>query len=241
MYIMKKTLFLLLLAVAMFVACDKDSYRHEITIMYPPQSVLGANVYADQPKDSIVFVTFDSYQATTQASWITIDPNMAAMKIENSYWAIYQISIPLTFEPNTSGETRYGIVSIRNYGDDWDETVTAGFLQLGWHEVTTGSIVYDSSFDAYSYSYPLTAHFAMSEAAEQVTDSLGFTVHDTWELECESDFLKLGATSGEAGHNVVELTIEENESKEDRAADIFLKSSGATTKITLTQSGAEEE
>ncbi len=237
---MKKTLFLLL-AVATFVACNEDSYRHEMTLTHPTQGSLGAYVYADQPKDSVVFLTFDSYQATSQNSWITVDPDLAAMKIENSYWAIWQIAIPLTFEPNTSGETRYGTVSIRNYGDDWNVTVTAGYLQLGWHQVTSGNEVVDTYTEVYNSSYPTTAHYAMSEAAGQVSDTLSFTVYDTWELEYDPQFLTLETTEGGAGHNVVNMTLEENESSEDRSAEIFLKSSGATTKITLTQRGVVEE
>ncbi len=237
---MKKTL-LLLLAVAMFVACDKDSYRHEIVLEHPAQGALGAYVYADQPKDSVVFATFDSYETTTQTSWITIDPDLAALKIENSYWVMWRIAIPLTFEPNTLDQTRYGTISIHNYGDGWNATVTAGYLQLGWHEVTSGNIVYDTYTEVYNSSYPSTAHYTMSELAGQLSDTLSFTVHDTWELECQSDFMKLGATSGGAGHNTVDLTFTENVSSEDRSDSILLKSSGATTTIIVTQSGVQEE
>ncbi len=224
----------------MFVACDNDSYRHEITLSHPPMGTLGIYVYADQPKDSVVFATFDSYQATSDVNWITVDPERASMKIENSYWTMWGVTIPLTFEPNTTGVTRYGAVNVRNYGDDWDVTVTAGYLQLGWHDVTSGSIVYETEASLYGSTYPLTASYKMTANANQVTDTLSFTVYNTWELECESDFVKVGTLSGEEGHNVVTLTFNENESEEDRTADIFLKSSGATTKITLTQNGAEE-
>ncbi len=225
-------------AMMLLASCDKESYRHSISLGYPTPGAYGC-VYADQPQDSVVFYTFDSYRATTNASWVSIASGMEAITIENSYWYMVAVSIPLLFEPNTDGRTRECAISIYNYGaDNWATTITASFLQLGWLNITNASVTYE---EYSSTSYPLTATFELSDSALQVTDSLAFTVYGDWEIEYEPGFINIEQTSGSAGHNVVPIVVAANEETGERSADITLRSSGVETTVKLTQSGKKEK
>ena len=67
---MKKVIFpiLFLLAIVM-QSCSNGLDRHELTVVYPN----GYALFADQTKDSIVFLTFDSWRVYSNASWISVE------------------------------------------------------------------------------------------------------------------------------------------------------------------------
>ncbi|MCD8302101.1 MAG: hypothetical protein LUC44_03675 [Prevotellaceae bacterium] len=228
---MRKIIFLSL-AVACLASCDKESYRHSIAQVYPTPGTYGS-LFADQLKDSIAFTTFDSYQITTNDSWVTIDPDLAYMKIENSYWYEWYMSVPVTFEANATGETRDCMISVYNYGpDDWSATMTISFLQFGWHNISRPTPAYEYG----SNTYPVRATFSLTDSATQVVDTLAFTAYNDWTLACDdSTFVHLQSTSGSAGSNHAPITLSPNEESADRSAVISLTSSGVTTEITLTQ------
>ncbi|MCD8266393.1 MAG: hypothetical protein LUC33_04480 [Prevotellaceae bacterium] len=234
--------FILLAAAGLLASCDKESYRHAISMTHPNPGTYGA-MYADQPMDTIVFTTFDSYKATTNDTWITLDPELAAQEIANLYDGYYEIGIPVTFEPNTTGETRVGEISIYNYGDDdWSATVTASYLQLGWLNVTRPQAAYDYNS---SLGYPQTATFELTDTATQVADTLAFVVYGDWELslpeEQESEvFVTLLQASGKAGSVKAPIALEENATKEERQNTVSLTSRGVTTTLVIKQEAQEE-
>ncbi len=232
---MMKKAFFVVLAVLTLAACDKESYRHAISVSRPYSGQYGV-AYADQTLDSIVFETFDSYRASSNASWLTLDPQMAEQKIPNSYWNMWQIVLPFSLSPNTTNETRDAIVSVNNYGDDdWNQTVQVSYLQLGWLNITRPA----AAFEAYT-SFPRTAEFELTDSATQAADSLVFSVYADWTLSCTSSFVHLATTSGKAGKNVVNLTLDANEGTADRTDTIKLVSNGVTTPIALKQTGKKE-
>ncbi len=240
---MKKTL-LLLLSVALLAACDKENSNHTIFFSYPAGAYGVA--YADQETDSVVIVTFDSYQASTDVDWITIDPDLEYMKIQNSYWYMWEIPIPLTFDANTTGETRMGIISIHNFGDGWDRTVQTLFLQMGWLNITHPAPTYQyytvQNSDTIPANYPMTATFELTDTATQVRDSLTFIAYDDWTVTCKSDFVKLENATGSAGECKVDITlVDANETAAERTAELILTSRGVSSTIKLTQTPEPEE
>ncbi len=234
---MKKIFICACLALAL-AACDDDSERHQISVVYPENNGVG-NVYADQTLDSIIIWTFDSYKCTVVQgeSWMTIDSEMKQQTIPNSYYNMYAVTIPVYFSTNDTDSTRLGYVSINNYGDDWNETVYTGFLQFGWLNITrpTAKYVYDSNY------MPTQGVFAMADSAYALTDSIAFTVHDKWTLRTEDTFVSLADTSGNSGENVAHFSLAANNSTESRSATLTLTSNGISTPITIVQSGKSEE
>ncbi len=229
-----KQLPLLLTLCAALAACSKESYRHAIALAYPTPGQYGL-VYADQTEDSIVFDTFDSYDTYTSADWLAIDEQWGTMTIQNSYYYQWEVSVPLTFEPNTTGETREAVVYVHNYGTDWDQTISASFIQASWLNITRPEPAYPS----YTY-YPSYATFAIADSATWEVDSISFTAYGDWTLQTTADFVALGAASGKAGAQVVALALEPNNDEADRQAEITLTSNGVSNIITLTQYGATE-
>ncbi len=232
---MKKTA-LPLLAVALIaacsqglVSCDKDDYRHAITLTYPPSGTFGT-LWADQPGDSVSFNTFDSYEVSSQESWITITPSQAKGTINNTYYDMWAVCVTFSAEPNTTGKTRVGTVDIYNYGDDWEQTITASYLQYGWLNVTRPTGQYTLSQERYRE----TASFELTDSAMQVTDTITFTVYGNWTMECSSDFVTLGRTEGGEGSFIVPLTLEPNETKAPRTATISLTSTPTSTTTSST-------
>jgi len=231
---MKKSLFAVAFAaVVMFlVGCDKESYRHQTGLIYPAAGNYGI-AYADQTIDTVIFATFDSYNASSNVSWITVDPEWASMKIENNYWAGYQIPLPLTFSPNTSGESRMGEVKIHTFGeDDWDYTITATYIQAGWHDVYRPTPSYAQYTD-----FPTSASFELKDSANWVVDSLKFMAFNDWTLvESAGSFAHPIQSTGSKGEQVVILNLDPNETSNDRSTTLVLKSdNGVSTEIKVTQ------
>ncbi len=227
-------------AIAMaLVACDKENSRHEIVIAHPGGGSYGL-LYADQTKDSVVFYTFDSYKATVMEGrdWTTLDKNMEKADIENIYNALFHVSIPVTFAVNTTGESRMNHIVINNYGDGWNESVSTGFMQVGWLNVTRPMPVVTES-NQLNYK----ATFDLKKDAKETLDSICFYVNGDWSMSVDKSFVTLSQTTGMGGNNLqnVKLTLLPNEASESRQATIILESSGVKTPITVTQEAAKKE
>lgn len=224
-------LFLGLVAVA-FAACNKDTYQHG-TGLIRPQAGSYALVFADQTLDSVCFYTYDSYAVTTDASYVTVDSKLGAMKVVNNYWNCWEFHVPLTFTPNTTGETREAIIKVNSYGeDDWNATLNAGFLQLPTH-----NIVHPAPDYGKYETYPKKVTFELKDSADVALDSLKFYAFDAWTLSQEGEsFVHMDKSSGSKGTNVVKLTLDAYMGKTDRSTRLTLKSSnGVATEIKVTQ------
>ncbi len=233
---MKKLFYCAALALAL-VACDDEQSRHQITVVYPSNNGYGVG-YADQTLDSIVLYTFDSYKCTvTQGDdWFTLDDNWKQATIQNSYYNMFVASIPVYMETNTTDTSRVAYVNINNYGDDWNETVGLGYVQLGWLNVTRPTPQY-----VYLDYIPNQAVFAMSDSADVTVDSIAFTVEGNWTLESDASFVTPAASSGSAGEQVVRLSLSENNTSATRSATLTLTSNGVSTPITLVQGASTSD
>lgn len=229
--IMKKLIVLVAVALA-FTACNKESYRHMVALDRPSSGQYGV-VYADQQADSVIFSTFDSYKVSTNETWITVDPEWASKTITNSYWGYWKVAVPLSFTPNVTGETRLGQVAVNSYGvDNWDRTVTAAYLQLGWLNITRPEAELMSYTD-----YPRKASFTQQVGATQEADTLQFTVYGDWTLSTEAPYIHLVSTGGTKGLQTVGYTLDANDAAESREAYVHLVSNGVTQAILIKQGG----
>lgn len=226
----------------LLTSCIKDTYRHQVSVVYPANlSVL----YADQTSDSVKFLTFDSFQAKSyETDWIEVlntKNNPSSAEIQNSYYNCYEVCVKLAVDPNTSSKARNGYVSIRSFSklDDWDQTAHAYFKQLGWHNVMRPEPKYGLD-DNQSVK---TCTFVSKDSALQVVDTLRFVAYTDWTLEQpDESFIKSAVTEGKAGNNTLLLTLEPNTSSEERSADLKLKSkNGVTTVITYNQAGKKTD
>lgn len=218
-----------------FSSCNKsDSDNHCLDVVYPSPYKL---LYADQVEDSLIFKTFDSYEAiSNQPDWITITAGNSH-NISYDPTNQYYLKILLTFTPNLTGETRTGIVQINSY-----EYSTAGvYYQTGYLNINNPApkLEYANS----KYIIPASASFELQVAGESETDSICFTVSQSWTLNFAENADRSWATienvSGQKGHNNVKLTFTPNtDTRNERTTTLILKSSGVSNLITVKQLAA---
>lgn len=232
----KNHLILSTLALAAALAsCSTDTDNHMLDVSYPkPYTVL----YADGVKDSIIFVTFDSYSIDTYDTWVKLDG-------ENSYTfdynssRLYSFVRQLIFQPNTSGTTRSTVVGINSY----EYQSGARFYQLGYLNVTHPS---PSAKEYIVFGIPKEVTFSMADSANVLADSLVFNVNGTWNVSFEGgtapEWIALDKSNGTGGDAKVALQLSPNKDLEnDRKTTLVLSSSGVENKIELVQYKATKE
>ena len=221
-----------------FSSCTKsDIDKHCLDVVYPSPYKL---LYADQLTDSLIFATFDSYEAiSNQPDWITIMAG-ASHSINYDSNNLYYLKVLLAFAPNLTGETRVGTVQINSY-----EYSTAGvYYQTGYLNINNPApkLKYANPKDV----IPVSATFELQVAGESETDSICFTVSQSWTLNFEENADRSWATisnvSGQEGHNNVTLTFTPNtDTVNSRTTTLVLKSSGVSNLITIKQLAAKNQ
>lgn len=213
---MKKLLFMLpLMAIILMMGCSKKNDYHMSRFLRPDNGAL--YVYADQEWDSVSFETTESYNLSSNVSWFKVPDEYSSFK--NPYTDAVVLSYAwLQFEPNTTGEMRYGLLHLAA----GDYSVDATVIQLPFLNVT----------------YPVRQGYVLSPLlidATATSSALAFTVYSNWTLSTDCDWLTFEATSGAAGERSVIITTGLNTTDQDRTAKVQLTSRGVTQEITVTQ------
>lgn len=227
---MKKTIFSLFtfMVLCSLQSCLKDQDNHQLQIVYPNGCSL---LYADDTMDSICFYTFDSWKVTPEKNWLT-------MASEDNYHVNYDKDTRylntcyLNVEPNTTGKARIATVAV----DSYEYTCWGIFYQFSFLNISHPKYSTKSYFDNSNYSLPDTVVFVLVDSAYVTTDSIAFDVKKNWTLEIpqeDASWIQASETSGRAGHNCVKLTLQENQSTENRKTTMTLKSSGVSNNIIL--------
>lgn len=238
---MRKTLFLVPMALAMLTvaSCSKESYRHQVAVLYPTGPSI---LFADQTSDSVVFVTYDSYKVASfnSSDWLKVlnsksYPSEATL--QNPYYMGYRLRVNLEIAPNKTEVPRLGQVNVRSYSsfDDWAETANAYYYQVNWHDVRRPVPIY--GYD--DNGSVISATFEVKDSFNQVTDSICFVAYDKWTLTASEDsYVKLGKTSGDEGYQVVYVSMEENDKSDTLYSTLTLQSAnldGVKTTLLLKQ------
>ena len=215
----------LLLALA---SCTSDPETHELTPV-----VKSIMLYADQTVDSLFFYTFDSWTVTPQEDWISIEGD-THLDIDYDYTKRYLCRVIVSVEPNTTGETRRGTVHVQSH----DYSYAAPLVQLGMLDIRHPAYIADPYLDN-SQVIPKVARFELTDSAHWTSDSISFIVENNWDLTFVGEapaWLSLDKTTGLRGRHRVQLTLEENTSKEyDREAILRLTSGKVSNIITVRQ------
>lgn len=229
---MKKIFFpLLFLLAAAMQSCSDGLDRHGLSVVYP----VGYTSFADNTQDSLVFLTFDSWQVHPDDSWITV-VGKSSDEIRYDYYKNYLIHVDLALEANTTGKTRVGRVTVKSY-----EYEGSGlYVQFPFLNVSHPAPDL-SNYENNEYGLPMGADFVLTDSDYVVRDSLCFQVQKDWNLafapDADQSWLQVSETSGSQGENVVQLSMEKNSAPEDRRTRLVLTSSGVSTEISLVQLG----
>ena len=236
-----KTLLLASSLLSLIASCVHDPERHELTPIPSPFIH-----YADETTDSLRFYTFDSWTATSQNEWITIESD-SQIDINYDFTRRYLCRVFVAFEPNTTGKTRVGSVFVKSY----DYSYSSPFVQLGLLNVThpvftVDTLNTDDSWLDEQARIPEVAHFELIDSAHWTRDSICFTVQRNWSLvpvgETPPDWLTLDKTADLRGTHTVYLTLTENTDTENgREATLRLTSGKVSNDILVRQLPAKKQ
>ena len=218
-------------------SCGNESENHSLYVVYPnPYKVL----YADQVEDSLIFETFNSYEALSyQPEWITITAG-ASYSVNYDPRNLYSFTTLLAFTQNTTGKTRVGAVQVNSY-----EYSSAGiYYQLGCMNINNPAPTLE--YTDFSYYIPESAAFQLQVAANSVSDSICFTVSMPWTLEFAPDadktWVSVEKSAGEKGHNNIALVLSPYTDKVNaRSTALVLKCGEVTNVINIKQLPLKEE
>ncbi len=227
----------ILMTTMFFQSCLSDPDRHQLIVTYPDNTLL----YADATVDSLMFYTFDSWEVYPNCTWIEVDGE-SKVTLPYDYNKNYLCKVLLALQPNTTGKTRMGTVTVNSY----DYSARGLYTQLSFLHVTNlnytvGEDGYVTSpYDGVTVNIPQNVNFFMADSAFVTQDSICFTVEKSWTLSTPDGselpaWFQLEKTSGRAGHQNVAVTLEENPFYEDRKTTVRLSSSGVNTDISITQ------
>ena len=230
-----KTLLLVCSLLPFFASCVSEPEYHQLTPV--GDSFI---LYADQTLDSLRFYTFDSWTVTSQVDWITVEGSSHA-DVSYSSSNLYLWKVLVSVKPNTTGRTRNGSVLVQSY----DYSYSSPFVQLGLLKVSHPAYTVDSYLDEQSL-IPDVAYYTLTDSAHWTSDSICFTVQNSWELafagETPPDWLSLDKTTDFAGTHKVHLTLTENTDTENgREATLRLTSGKVSNDILVRQLPAKKK
>ena len=225
--VMKKSLVILPLAILAFVACG-DNESHYTEILYP--SNRSRIVLADQTRDSLVFMSTDSWRLSTNATeWCSFNASDASFnnKYQNTWVSFW---IPLTFTPNTTGKLRQASIFV----DGGESSNGAYYFQVPFLGISRPIRYVTSDLSSDSL-------YTLNIQASATLDSISFRAYGDWTLSIQDgSWMSLDKTAGSPGEEQVVLTIEPNGLGIDRTDTIVLTSNGVRDSIPVLQRGQKE-
>lgn len=208
--------------VVLLAACTTNEGYHRSYILSPQAYT---TYWADQPSDTLWYVTTENHVLRSSAEWLTIP---SAFQRHDDFQANSEYSLwaPVFFAPNTTGRARQAFVYLKT--DDPDYDVTAMFIQVAGLAVSRPSTYLGTD---YSIGRP-----ALQLQPDGGRDSISFAVYGDWTLTAlGGTWLTPEQLSGQAGSHVVPLTVSKNESSLSRIDTLVLTSCGVRDSIYLTQ------
>ena len=219
---MKKiSLPLVFVAFVAFAACSGDSDFHRSQILWPQ----GNPYWADQPGDTLHYVTTENHTLQIVGDWLTIPETFrrhSDLKANSEYylWA------PVSFTPNTSHHTRYAQVTVSTV--DASYATATNFVQLAILEVTRPS-TFVTAYESY-------IRYRLVMPSASVRDSIAFSVNGDWTLRpLQGTWLHPEQLEGKAGARTVYLNTEQNITGTERFDTLLLTSCGVEDTIFVSQ------
>ena len=218
---MKKILFPLLAISLLMASCIEDKGNHLTQIVSPNGMAI---VYADQPSDTLYYQTTEQHTLTTNVNWMRVqDDIISQIKFKDEM--VWLLTIPVLFDPNTTGEWRSAGVKI-NAGD---YSAGAYFAQAPYLNVIRPTrYINGNTLEVIQYG-------PLADSAFVTVDSISFTTYGDWTLST-GQWATPAQVSGSAGTHIVRLDLEPyNSTIADRRDTLLLTSRGVTDSIPLLQ------
>lgn len=184
-------------------------------------------LYADQTKDSLSLISFDSYSITVHGDWIHLKDQDLSYNVPSGSYV--EGSIYIDVDPNTTGEQRDAYLTLTAYGNE----LTAYYRQVPYMNISRPAMNQDGE-------YRREVKF------DSEKDSVEFRAYGNWTLAFDGekpdwiDWQEGAVTSGEPGSRKVVYTLKKNETLDSRTAKLVLTSNGVTSDITVVQQNQRE-
>lgn len=224
----------------LFVACD-STYEYHATSFYPSnESII---TYADQDRDTILVISYDSWTLTNTCDWLTVkvadsQVDDISIKVASGYYDVTRLDFYP--EPNTTSSTRSTVIRVVS---SYSDTGTLGvyFYQYPFLHITNPSPLAGSDGNA---TFTLYVEGDAVSSSDEVDTSISFYVYDENATLSSSDsWVTPEQTSGftTGVELTIPLTIEANTTGAQRTATLTLTSSGITNTITIVQAILDED
>ncbi len=217
----KLFLYPMFLAGALCVACDPVENTYHNTTIYHPGNGMSV-LYADQTKDSLSLISFDSYSITVHGDWIHLKDQDLSYNVPSGSYV--EGSIYIDVDPNTTGKQRDAYLTLTAYGNE----LTAYYRQVPYMNISRPAMNQDGE-------YRREVKF------DSEKDSVEFRAYGNWTLAFDGekpdwiDWQEEAVTSGDPGSRKVVYTLKKNETLDSRTAKLVLTSNGVTSDITVVQ------
>lgn len=223
------TLLATLLAAALLTACSNGgSEEYHSTYFYPLGD--GMTAYADQTADTCRVISYDTWTLTQQATWLTasVDGKDAPATVTVPTGYIVNSRVAVSFEPNTTGQTRYTTLTANSTAAD------IGAIVYPVCQYAHLNVILPATTAEKADTLTLEAKLKEGESKPFITFRV-FSTDAT--LTGAADWLTLSKDKEfEAGKTTtVELTPAANGTGAMRRDTLYLTSNGVTTPIYIRQ------
>lgn len=222
----KYLLYPLFMAGICCAACEPAENTYHHTSVYYPATGYSV-LYADQTRDSLSLVSFDSYTITLYGDWIQAKESDLSFQVPSGSYV--EGSIYFDFLPNTTGETRECHVVLSAYGNDFP----VYYRQVPYLNISRPAMNQEGAY-------------RRDVKYDALKDSLIFRPYGDWTLAFDGekpewiDWQEGAVTSGEAGLHKVVYTLKKNETLDPREARLTLTSNGVKSGVTVVQQNQKD-
>ena len=235
---MKLTRFLILGAIAFSAAaCSESTSEFHYFHVESPKTL----IYADQSTDTLIIQSTDSWEATTEADWIT--PKTFDFQITPDASMLQKRVMYIT--PNKSGKINSSYFTIKCDGRTHRRTC----IQASWMNVVSPGPKYYGPDGDIENPNELTdftgvgVRYEMVKAPDETTGEIIFNLYDKKATISTGDsWITLAQTSAEhtqaslSQQFKIEFTLEENQTGADRTGTITITTqNGVTQTISIIQ------
>lgn len=220
------------LAMGLASSCSsEDPDYHTIGISSTTVKTIPVRYYADQLTDTLLILSTDTWQANTNASWMTFAKTNSAKcsgEVTYSYGAQFTFKETVKLQANQGADFRETDVNVSANG----KTIVLKVSQSNRLNVTDPMVTPEGG-------NPMdVGRFVKTVDKNATATTIGFRVFNSAELTTTADWITLSQTEFAADTHTTNLTMQPNTTGTTREGVVSLKSStGVVTDIIIRQKG----
>lgn len=224
-------------AALLATSCSKSEFEYHHFYIYSPQTI----IYADQYTDTLIVESTDSWEASTEADWIS--PKMFSYEVGPDL-SLYQKKA-ITITPNTTGAIKPSYFTFDSNGRSYRRQC----VQTSWLNIISPSPIFygpDGDIDSPNEIIDYTGVNVRFEESKSSTAASGSIILDLYAnsatVSTNAEWITLPQTTltrtegGMCQRFNIDYNLETNNTGVDRTGTITITSdNGVSTSVTITQ------